>query len=119
MIQRKQTLFLLLSFILVIACFFLQAITIVDSILLLSAALSVVAIFFYKHRKRQGLLCVFNMLTLVLWYLMLAVNIQNTESAVALEWPALLPTVSIILLFLARQGILADEKLVRSLDRIR
>lgn len=119
MIQRKQTLFLLLSFMLVVACFFLQVITIVNGILLLSAVLSLVAVFLYKRRKQQALLCVFNMLILVLWYLLFAINNQNPDSVMSLGWPVLLPAIGIIMLFLARQGIIADEKLVRSLDRIR
>ena len=36
-----------------------------------------------------------------------------------LEWFAAMPMVAVLFLFLARKGILKDEKLVKSLDRIR
>ena len=36
-----------------------------------------------------------------------------------LDFPAALPAVSAILCFMARKGVLADEKLVRAADRIR
>jgi len=35
------------------------------------------------------------------------------------ELPLALPAVAIVLYFMARQGIMADERLVRSMDRIR
>ena len=35
------------------------------------------------------------------------------------EWPAIFPAIALILYLMARRSIRADEKLVRSLDRIR
>jgi len=81
--------------------------------------LSLVTIFMYSRRKLQAQMCLLSILLLVLWYVVLAVLPQRTGGIMHLEWPAVLPAISIILTFMARKGILADEKLVRSLDRIR
>ncbi len=148
MIQRKQTLFLLIAFVLTVVCMSVQVATLLgnDSIafakvynlfladgqghytfssaplfvmLLLSALLSLVSIFMYMKRKLQAAMCVVNMIVLVAWYVFLAVLPQTTGGQIHLLWPVVLPAVSVILQFMARKGILADEKLVRSLDRIR
>jgi uncharacterized membrane protein len=146
MIQRKQTLFLLIAFILTVICMCCQVGTLVGdmssvklfnlwvvdeagrhsfaswpllALLILSALLSLATIFMYKKRKQQALMCVLYMLLLLSWYIVLAVLPQSLGGSLVLEWPAVLPAFSIILGFMARKGILADEKLVRSLDRIR
>lgn len=119
MIQRKQTVFLLLAFVLAIVCLFVQAINLQSACLLLSALISCVTIFMYKRRNLQSLMCVVNMLLLLVWYLLLAAIPSKEDVVVQLEWPVVLPAVCIILLFMARKGIIGDEKLVRSLDRIR
>jgi hypothetical protein len=49
----------------------------------------------------------------------LAVRNRNLAGSVQLHWQDALPMLAVLLLFLARQGIIKDEKLVRSLDRIR
>ena len=55
------------------------------------------------------------MLLLFIWY----VQLSMAAPVEGLGWYHALPLVSILLIFLARKGILRDEKLVRSLDRIR
>ena len=64
-----------------------------------------------------------NILLLIVWYIAFAVislGKQDTLHAVmAVGIPASFPAVSIILYVMARHGIIADEKLVRSMDRIR
>lgn len=146
MIQRKQTIFLLIAFVLTVICMCSQVGSLVGDmskidlynlwmingegqrsfaswplfvILMLGALLSLITIFLYMKRKLQALLCVFHMLLMVLWYVVLAVLPQSQGGSLSLEWPAVLPALAIILGFMARKGILADEKLVRSLDRIR
>jgi len=148
MIQRKQTLFLLAAIVLLVICMSSQVATFFDDSgtsfaqmynlwltdgqghhsfqsaplfisLLLTILLSVVNIFLYTRRKLQANLCLVGMFLLVGWYVLLAVLPQSIGGELVLEWPSSLPAVSIILMFLARKGILADEKLVRSLDRIR
>lgn len=113
MIQRKQTLFLLLAAILVVVCFFVRLFQWVDLLLAASAVLSVYTIFQYKRRIFQARLCLGGLFVLLAWYIGVAV-LEGEASLVES-----LPMVAVILIFLARKGILDDEKLVRAADRIR
>jgi 4-hydroxybenzoate polyprenyltransferase len=112
MIQRKQTLFLLLAAILALVCFFFR-LTWLDVLLIVLAGLSAVTIFLYKKRIPQARLCLLGILLVFAWYIGLAVIEAQIDVVEGL------PMVDAILLFLARKGILDDEKLVRSMDRIR
>jgi 4-hydroxybenzoate polyprenyltransferase len=115
MIQRKQTLYMLLAAIAAGVCGGMM----VNMTLMLGAFVAAIVlllnIFLYKRRTKQASVCVFVMFLLALWY----VNLATIRGSVELTWPMALPVVSIVLVFLARKAILADEKLVRSLDRIR
>ena len=115
MIQRIQTVFLLLAAVASGVCGAMMTNLTLMLVAFVAAIVSVVCIFLYKQRKRQASVCFFNMLILVMWYINLATIYDSTK----LTWPMALPMVGIVLLFLARKRILADEKLVRSLDRIR
>ena len=112
MIQRKQTIFLLLAAILAVVCLVvrLQWIDIVQG---LSAVLSVYTIFIYKRRPLQAKLCLLGLFLIFVWYVLLAVYQGYVQTIDAL------PMVNAIFIFLARKGILDDEKLVRAADRIR
>lgn len=91
-------------------------------LMLLSTTLSVVTIFLYKRRPLQAKLCMVNIFIMVLWFLsMIVVSKQLAPDAMNfhLEMASSFPTVVAILLFMARKGILADERLVRAADRIR
>ena len=91
-------------------------------LMLLSATLSVCTIFLYKRRPLQARLCMVNIFIMVLWYIsMIVVSKQLAPDAMnfRLELPSSFPAVVAILLFMARKGILADERLVRAADRIR
>ena len=112
MIQRKQTVFLLLAAILAVVCLVvrLQWIDVVQG---LSAVLSVYTIFLYKKRPLQARLCLAGVALVFVWYVLLAVYQGYIETIDCL------PMVNAILIILARRGILADEKLVRAADRIR
>ena len=112
MIQRKQTVFLLLAAIVAVVCAVVRC-QWIDIVGGLSAILSVYTIFIYKQRPRQAKLCLLGILLVFVWYILLAVYqgyVTTIDS---------LPMVSAIFIFLARKGILADEKLVRAADRIR
>ncbi len=116
MIQRKQTLFLLIAFILGTVHFqdwVLFAIQIIASVL------SGYTIFLYKQRKRQATFCLICVFVNLLWYIALAVLIHQGKLPEQLPMTACLPLISAILCFMARKGVLADEKLVRAADRIR
>ncbi len=44
---------------------------------------------------------------------------QSSSYKAHLDWGAVVPVLNIVLLYLANRGIIADEALVRSLDRLR
>jgi hypothetical protein len=112
MIQRKQTLYLLVAAVLAVVCFALR-LHWLDALQMVSAALSAYTIFLYRRRTQQALLCLVGLFVVFAWYIGLAV----TEGPVGMVEG--LPMVNAILIFLARKGILDDEKLVRAADRIR
>jgi hypothetical protein len=112
MIQRKQTVFLLLACILALVCFFMR-LQWLDALLAVSAVLSAFTIFQYRRRIMQARLCLVGLFIIFAWYIGLAVlegRVGTIEGV---------PMVNAILIFLARKGILDDEKLVRAADRIR
>lgn len=145
MIQRIQSIWLLLAAI-VISLLFLtpiyhltsggtQSPLIIndDFVAILIAAASVVlsllTIFLYKKRKNQISLTYLNILVclgLEFWiYEMIehkktALMTIDAASATGNYWiGAFLPIIAIIFLFLALKGIKKDEKLIKSLDRLR
>ena len=113
MIQRKQTVFLFLACILSLVCFFVRFFQWIDLLLVVSAALSAFTIFQYRRRIIQARLCLVGMFVVLAWYICIAA-LEGEASIIES-----LPMVSVILIFLARKGILNDEKLVRAADRIR
>lgn len=153
MIQRKQTLFLLIAVVLTIICVCLPLgsimtdngplgetsivynlwITNADgshsymiwplfAILLITCTISLTAIFSYRNRITQSRFCMFNMLLLFGWYVVFAVIVfyqGDAASQFKASLTSAIPAISIILHFMARKAILADEALVRSADRIR
>lgn len=151
MLQRKQTVFLFLSFLLTIACLCLPVGTFEPKemmgtgkqmfnlwllndgrheyfvawlffILLITCPVCLKAIGAFKNRMFQSRLCVFNILILVLWYVVYGVCVKLISGDVYSFQPSIaacFPLISIILLVMARKGILDDEKLVRAADRIR
>ena len=95
------------------------------AVLLPTAVIGTYTIFIYRNRKLQALFCLFCALLIVGWYVCFFVVSQTVGDkswgtvSFRPEWPAVLPAVALILYLMARRAILADEKLVRSLDRIR
>ena len=88
-------------------------------LLIVAALVALGAIFLYQDRKRQAQVVLGVMLLPVAWYVLLAVLNHTLQGTYLLVWADALPAVAIIFMFLARKGIQSDEKLVRSLDRIR
>lgn len=150
MIQRKQTIFILTALALTVCCLCLpvcalsQGIGIESTmynlwvtdangthdcsvwalfaILLATCPISVIAIFSYRNRIVQSRFCMFNILLLLGWHIVLAVfmmGLTQGGSSASIHVSAAFPLISIILYFLARKAILADEALVRAADRIR
>ncbi len=147
MIQRKQSVYLLLAFIASVLCLYLPlgsfelagmgkepvlynlAIISGDGamqfrycvlfvLLSASALLSIVTIFLYKSRKLQMRLCKVNLLLLVLWYAML-MFVVLTNANFRQEHQVILPFASAVMVWLAHRGVAADERLVKAADRIR
>ena len=116
MIQRKQTIFLLIAVILGMVHF--QS-WLLFALQMLASADSLIAIFLFKRRPLQALLCLAAMLVNIIWYVVLAVQIQQGSLPESLSLTASLPIIAAILCLMARRGILADEKLVRAADRLR
>jgi hypothetical protein len=83
------------------------------------------SIFLYKNRKLQIRLNIINFLLIDLFYLVMIGLMWLTDSRLGLpshwgyNFAASLPAVNMVLTFLAIKGIQKDEKLVRSLDRLR
>lgn len=138
MIQRRQTLWLLLATIAAVLSFLfpfvtgkeaiknMQADKVIDAasdffLLILtggSIILSTVTIFLFKDRKMQIRLCLLGLLVsvvIIVRYIMLMNKLTNTTLALY----AVLPFIFLASYFLAFRDIRKDEKLVKSLDKLR
>jgi len=138
MIQRRQTLWLLLATITAILSFLfpfvtgkeaiknMQADKVIDAasdffLLILtggSIILSTVIIFLFKDRKMQIRLCLLGLfvsVVIIVRYIMLMNKLTNTTLALY----AVLPFIFLASYFLAFRDIRKDEKLVKSLDKLR
>jgi len=138
MIQRRQTLWLLLATITAVLSFMfpfvtgkeaiknMQADKVIDAasdffLLILtggSIILSTVTIFLFKDRKMQIRLCLLGLLlsvVIIVRYIMLMNKLTNTTLALY----AILPFIFLASYFLAFRDIRKDEKLVKSLDKLR
>lgn len=145
MIQRKQTIWLLLASLVNLGLFFVslyKAASVSEltdaagyihttnrlTLMLNAGIITLVpflAIFLFKDRKRQrtlAIFCIIACLSFISLMWMVANNV-NHQLAVSTQgsWQpgALLPFVAIVFLILAISGINKDEKLVKSMDRLR
>lgn len=146
MIQRIQSIYLLLAAILMAVTAF-SPLLIVDTHLvtsmgisegnamikptygivstaLLSALLSFVTIFFFKNRKKQNIIANVTIASTFFFYVtvltyMLSYYDNFFTKGIAVSYGIVLPVLAIVLVVLAKGKIKKDEKLVRSLDRIR
>jgi hypothetical protein len=93
----------------------------------LSALLPFVTIFLFKKRTVQIRLCYVSIVLLggaqlmIAWYLWQARSVVNefAANAMAMTMADVMPVVSIVFVIMALRGVIHDEALVRSLDRIR
>lgn len=98
-------------------------------VLMVSTILALVTIFLYKNRKLQFRLTVLNILMAIGVLCLIYFKVQDKANTLVSEGatiisatfllPAFLPVVMIVCLFLAARGIYKDEKLIKSLDRLR
>lgn len=138
MIQRIQSLWLFLAAMIMLSLFYFsiykfrddgQIISIGNDylgIILLvgSVILSLVAIFNFKKRKTQISMIWLNILVCVglqvwLFFEINQLKPENINDAGYFGVGAFIPLIVIVLLFLAKMGITKDEKLVKSLNRLR
>jgi len=92
-------------------------------LLVITTALAFIDIWLFKHRALQMRVATFCMILLVFWYIAYGIIclylLDPTSNLYRPHWAAALPFAALILLYLAFRGILKDEMLVRSLDRLR
>lgn len=149
MIQRKQTIYLFVAMLLLIVSMFMPiaifvhtdmtpdavwtncvlkqgdiiGINVLPALLVSMATLvSIITIFMYKRRQTQMKLCLLGMLFGVAWEAVFATMTFTTYrhmGAIHVKSAPVLVLISILLFYLARRGVQTDEKLVRSMDRIR
>ena len=125
--QRVQTLYLFLATALIAALFFCHKagdVFYTDYwpyliLLIVVAFLNVTALTTYKHRIFQMRTAVLAAIILVGLQGWLVVDFLKTHNDPVFHVTAVFPIVATILDFLAARGILADELLVRSADRLR
>ena len=143
MIQRKQSVYLFLAALLNAGVFYFNlyqyhmtdggpavALKVNDhfpSLLmaLIMTLIPLVTIFLFRNRKRQVMLSVINILVIVAFITIMLWRVSETGKMVppphdGTYWiGAVLPVFSLILTFLAIAGIRSDDKLVKSVDRLR
>lgn len=136
MLQRIQTIYLLVAAIISAGLIFVFNLWITKSevsffakddmlylsMFLGSAALSLVAIFMYKNRQNQFVL---GRLNIILNFILLglfvyrSLNVSGETDVSEKGIGMLLPIFSIVFLVLANKAIKKDEELVKSVDRLR
>ena len=137
MIQRIQTIYLLLAFVVTgILLFFIPLWTMSDSkeyyfmqsqvytiLLGLSTTLSLLSIVSYKKRQNQfviGRLNIILNLILLGLFVYRSLNLSGETPAVSEKGIGMfLPVIAVVLLVLANKAIKKDEDLVKSVDRLR
>ncbi|MDY6148594.1 MAG: DUF4293 domain-containing protein [Porphyromonas sp.] len=81
--------------------------------------LAVATIFFYKKRKLQIRLSIFNLLLCVAFVGVVAFYAFTFEGGISIRPWLFLPLITMLFLYLAIRGIVADEILIRSTQRLR
>lgn len=147
-IQRIQSLFLLIAAILMVAFAFFPALTfeladktvlygalatgragnlhvnpLLITLIILIVFLAIVDIFLYKNLQRQMTVCfvdIFIGLSMLMAIVVQAIVVNNrADWTVTWNWYLLLPVFSIIFLMLAHRAMSKDKKLLRDSDRLR
>lgn len=92
------------------------------AILLVVAVVTLGAIFLYKRRMLQIRICLFSIILLVAYYVVLGVfawGVLKPYGSFTPSWLICFPAVSVILEWLAIRAIGKDEMLVKAYDRLR
>ncbi|MBR2476122.1 MAG: DUF4293 domain-containing protein [Bacteroidaceae bacterium] len=93
-------------------------------IAILSAILLFISIFMYKNRIKQIKIASISLFLSIMFYAVFAIYLWYTKDLIeytytSVSFGLILPAISVILNILAVKAIKADERLVRSADRIR
>lgn len=91
-------------------------------ILMLAAIVAFATIFLFKNRILQIRMVIFNSLLLIGYYLAFLAFffvLRNDETLFQLHWALCLPLIAIILNYLAMRAIGRDEAMVHAADRLR
>ena len=129
MLQRIQTVFLVIAALSAAALHFtgldvelFGSTYVIAAISLVSFILSLISVFSFKNRKRQIMLNNFNMMInalliglLVYWLLNLSGGISVPEKGIE----PIFPVIALFCLFMANTYIRRDDRLVKSVDRLR
>jgi hypothetical protein len=141
MIQRIQTLWLLIVAIAAFATYTLtlyigkiaggaeKVFQLADDFLLviliiLLGILAIICLFLYKNRKLQFKLSVFGVIFSIAFLFLEYIRVEsfkknNLIESGSYQIGALLPLIMVVFFFLAARGIYKDERLVKSMDRLR
>lgn len=123
-IQRIQSLFLLIAALLMAAfAFFIPLIdTSMLVLVILIAVLAILDIFLYKNLPRQMTVCFVDIiigLAMLVSIIIQIVRLAKENLAVNWNWAWILPILSIIFLMLAHKAMSRDKKKLRDADRLR
>lgn len=94
-------------------------------VIILLGILALICLFLYKNRKLQFKISVFGVILSIAFLFLeyyVVENIFKPKNAIitgSYQVGALLPLVMVIFFFLAARGIYKDERLVKSMDRLR
>lgn len=93
-------------------------------IIIAASALAFTTIFLFKNRKLQKSLCLLGLLLSIIIVILEFVHVEDLKVTTGFKenmWQigAVLPVLMIILFILAYSGVRKDEKLVKSLERLR
>ena len=123
MIQRIQTLLILILSLLSLTTFYfsyeVQSKSIVNNIFLFVAIVSFINIFLFHYRLVQARICLMlyfvfiSIITYYFIYLLNGIKLEPTYFHISSS------LIQLVLAFFARKAILKDEDLIRSVDRIR
>ena len=120
MIQRIQTVYLLLAALAMVVCAFFSFSNVVAGIAsLLAACISLYDISLYKKRPLQANICRLLCFVGVAYIAFLAISYSGNYGQKGFIYPMGATVVATFCWLFACRAIIKDEKLVRSLDRIR
>jgi hypothetical protein len=122
MIQRIQTVYLLLITVLTVVTAIMSKNILYCLLFAIPGVISLITVFLYKNRKMQMLTGKILLITLIFlwWYIcFIAWHVLHFTPDIPTAIMFFTSMISVILAYLSVRAIQKDEKLVRSLDRLR